>query len=61
MDLDYFTEDGHYFSEEDMRAYVIWQIKELKEQNYNDEDIVCFDDNRWWEKLATRFLEDRCC
>lgn len=52
MDLDYFTEDGHHFSKEDYEEFVLWKIKELKEQGYEEEEIICFDDNRNWRKLA---------
>lgn len=52
MNPGYFTEDIHNMDIEDLTQLVKFQVAELRKQNFSDAEIVEFDENETWRKVA---------
>lgn len=59
MDRTYISEDGHYFSNEEFFSYAIWKIQDLKDQHFNEDEIINFDDSEMWCGFTKKFLENK--
>ncbi len=53
----YFTEDGHEIKGEDLIWYVRSQINALKQLDWNDDEILTFDDSTIWKKLVIKQIK----
>jgi len=56
MNTNYYTEDGHYWSIEDLTQQIVVMIPYLRSLNYTDNEIIEFDDNEMWQKIARRII-----
>jgi hypothetical protein len=59
MNLVYISEDGHEYEIEDFIIYAIWKIQDLKDQNYTEEEILCFDDSIIWHEFVKNRMENK--
>jgi hypothetical protein len=56
MNTNYFTDDGHYWNIEDLTQHIIFMLPYLREQNYSDTEIIRFDNNEMWQKIARHII-----
>jgi hypothetical protein len=56
MIKNYFTEDGHYWNNEEMTQFARFKIEELIDQNYSNDEIIGYDDSDLWKKVTQQLL-----
>jgi hypothetical protein len=57
METDYYTDDGHYMDIEELTQRIRFKIIELKEQNHSDDEIIEFEENEAWHKIARNIID----
>jgi len=55
--MSYISEDGHEFKKEDFESYAIWKIRDLKELDYSEQEVLFFDDNVLWVEFVKRYIK----
>ncbi len=56
METNYCTEDGHFWDIEDLTQYALFKVKEMLELNYSNDEIIGFNDNKMWKKIANQII-----
>jgi L-rhamnose mutarotase len=56
MGTNYITEDGYYFSLEDLTQFALFKVQELRNQNKTNDEIIEFDDNQLWQEIVKNII-----